>query len=105
MRVKTILEFDLDQGDGRTVYFGNSKVGDTATQTVYIQVFDSSQPDLSVSGTMVEGETELPLACIAMADLKSTDVIDEAGIYIVISEPLYSLTIEGSGVGVIKAIA
>lgn len=94
MRVKTMLEASLNNGS-KTVYFGNSKVGDSAVGSVYVQVLDDVE--VSVTGTMAEGEDAVALAAISLADFSKVESITEEGIYLVITEPLYSLTLTTSG--------
>lgn len=94
MRIKTILEAELNN-DSRTVYFGNGKLGDSVIQSVYVQVLDDVT--VTITGTMNNEETPVPLAAIAMSDMSKVDSLDDEGIYLVIAEPLTSLTLASSG--------
>lgn len=103
MKIKTLLEAELSNGS-RTVYFGNDKVGDSVVQSVYIQVCDDVA--VSLTGTTVFGQDEVAVGAIALADFSKVDSITEEGIYMVVSEPLHSLTLTTSGTVdvVVKAV-
>lgn len=94
MRIKTILEADLNN-DSRTVYFGSGNLGDSVIQSVYVQVLDDVT--VTLTGTMNNEETPVPLAAISMADMSKVSSLDDEGIYLVIAEPLTSLTLASSG--------
>ena len=94
MRIKTMLEAELNNGS-KTVYFGNGKVGDNVVQSIYVQVLDDVT--VTLTGTMNNDEDPVSLAAISMADMSKVSSLDDKGIYLVIAEPLTSLTLSSSG--------
>ena len=60
MRVKTMLEAEIEANTSRNIYFGQGKVGDNCVESVYIQVLEGAIADLRGSiktdGEEIEGQ-------------------------------------------------
>jgi hypothetical protein len=91
MKVGQIKEILLSEPHTEKVYFNNNEPGDMVTDELYIELENDCQVTALAYG--LRASKGVPVKFIDIANLTTCDVIDKAGLYMVMTSALERLDI------------
>ena len=93
--IQTLLSEELADTTKEIVLVGEQRA--RVKSTLYIQVEDANSLNMTVKGKMSQTSSDSSLALVNMNEFVRTTTVTEDGIYMLLSEELYSITLTATG--------